>query len=147
MAGARRTTSRIALVAVLVVTISAAVTAAPSAMMPAAQAMCRGAGNPVITKFVDPDGRVLARENAVSGTCNRDGTYRGKIADTFRDGRCALVRFKDAGSVNTQGIDCAVGDGAVRYSFNDRNGDHRAKVKVCPQGLCRYTEWKIWYGY
>lgn len=51
------------------------------------------------------------------------------------------AQFRDAGIVSTQGIDCTTNSSAVQYSFFDRNGDHSAYIRVCPQGLCGSFAW------
>jgi hypothetical protein len=108
---------------------------------------CAGQGNPAELTIRDQQGRLHAREWHVAGTCNGDGTYRGHVADTFEDGRCALVKFMDAGITSTQGIDCTADDGPVQYVFNDRNGDHRAQIKLCLEGLCPEAPWWPIQGY
>lgn len=135
------------MVAVFTFAAFVVVAAAPSGMLGSASADCQGAGSP--ERFNRHwNGHLAAVEDAVDGACNQDGTYRGTIADVAADGKCAIVKFRDAGIISTQGIDCSANDGPVHYVFNDRNGDHRAEIKVCVEGQCPNLKWNrdIW-GY
>lgn len=107
---------------------------------------CNGQGNGGEITIRDPQNRLRAREWQVSGTCNGDGTYRGNVADTFEDGRCATARFRDAGVVSTQGIDCTADNGPVEYVFNDRNGDRSAYIQLCVDGVV-CSSWILIRGY
>lgn len=115
-------------------------------MLSSAQASCAATGNPSeITQFVG--GNLVAREVNVAGTCNSDGTYRGTIGDRREDGVCAQAIFRDAGVVNVQAFDCSANNGPVEYSFNDRNGNNRAEIKVCIEGTCAGAPWFEIRGY
>jgi hypothetical protein len=107
---------------------------------------CNGQDNGGEIRLFDPQGRLRAREWQVSGTCNGDGTYRGNVADTFLDGQCATARFRDAGVVSTQGIDCSADNGPVEYVFNDRNGDRSAQIQLCVDTVA-CTSWIEIRGY
>jgi hypothetical protein len=107
---------------------------------------CLGQGEGREIQIRDGQGRLRAREWQVSGTCNGDGTYRGNVADTFQDGACATVRFRDAGIVSTQGIDCSADNGPVEYVFNDRNGNRDADMQLCVDGIA-CTPWLNIWGY
>ena len=63
------------------------------------------------------------------------------------DGKCALVRFRDAGVVSTQGIGCTANNGPVEYVFYDRNGNNNADIKVCIEGTCDDFPWLNIWGY
>jgi hypothetical protein len=146
MTGHVRLLSRVAMVGLLVVA-GFAVMSAPNGLVSSAHASCYGSGNLVpIDSYIGTD--LVARETAVAGTCNGDGTYRGNIGDRRAgDGWCALALFRDAGVVSTQGIDCTADNGPVEYSFNDRNGDRRAEIKVCFEGSCANFHWIPINGY
>lgn len=108
---------------------------------------CLGEGNKVPAVFYNLQGQIAAREWAQDGACNGNGVYRGVVADTLVDTKCALVKFRDAGVVSTQGTDCSADDGGREYAFWDRNGDHRTEFKLCIEGLCDNVGWAPIYGY
>jgi hypothetical protein len=137
---------RSALVLAFVLTASLAVVLGPVSMLPSAQATCAGVG---VTGQIDQNygGHVVASESNLAGACNADGVYRGTIADRREDGKCALVKFRDAGVVSTQGIDCTANNGPVEYAFYDRNGNNNADIKVCIEGTCDDYPWLNIWGY
>lgn len=137
---------RSALVLAFVLTASLAVVLGPASVLPAAQATCAGAG---VTGQIDQNygGHVVATEANVAGACNADGVYRGTIADRREDGKCAQVKFRDAGVVSTQGIDCTANNGPIEYVFYDRNGNNNADIKVCIEGTCDSYPWLNIWGY
>jgi hypothetical protein len=140
-----RALSRLAVVGAFVAAGFAAVVVAPGSALPSASAACYGPGDPFAIELV-VNGTLRAREVNVDGACNADGTYRGTIGDRREDGKCAMAQFQDAGVVSTQGIDCSANNGPVGYVFNDRNGDHRALIRVCLEdGPC--TVWFEIRGY
>ena len=137
---------RSALVLAFVLTASSAVVLGPASVLPSADATCAGAGVPGAIEQIY-GGNVVAREANVAGACNTDGVYRGTIGDRREDGKCAQVKFRDAGVVSTQGIDCSANNGPVEYVFYDRNGNNNADIKVCIEGTCDDYPWLNIWGY
>jgi hypothetical protein len=137
---------RSALVLAFALAASLAVALGPTSVLPSAHATCAGAG---VTGQIDQNfgGHVVATEANVGGACNADGVYRGTIADRREDGKCAQVKFRDAGVVSTQGIDCTANNGPVEYVFYDRNGNNNADIKVCIEGTCDDFPWLNIWGY
>lgn len=138
--------SRLGMVAVLISAAFVVTIVGPTSLLPSAKATCLGQGNPA-TIYSYYNGTLRGKEWAVLGTCDGDGIYRGKVSDLKTDGRCMYAKFMDAGIVSTQGIDCTTDNTGVQYSFYDRNGDHSAYIKVCPEGLCGDFAWIHIWGY
>lgn len=59
-------------------------------------------------------------------TCNRNGVYYGKIADTYTDGSCLSIQFFDPETVyvGTQGTSCD--SAGYNFTFWDQTGDVEA---------------------
>ena len=91
------------------------------------------------------NGHIVARERAISGTCDGDEIYNGQLADPYNDGYAARARFKDGSYNGIAGY--ATTSAWNSYRFYDQTGDSTAYFQVYSSPASRPSYWEINRGH
>jgi len=113
----------------------------------AADAICRGAGNPAAVYTYDANSNLVAEEALTwpGNTCNNDYTYQGAVLDPITDGSCAYAYYLEPLAYYAlQGASCTTGAWNF-YTYNDTIGANSVYVSVRPSYL--NDSWILSSGY
>jgi hypothetical protein len=112
-----------------------------------ADAICTGAGQPLMISHQDASGTVVAAEGAPypGTTCNSDFVYTGLVLDAVTDGSCAYVYYVEPLVYSAQqGVSCTTGSWNA-YGYVDSIATNSVFVSVRPSYLA--DEWWVSRGY
>jgi hypothetical protein len=82
-------------------------------------------------------------EDYVTGTCDGDYTYHGRLYDEKTDGSCVWVEYADMDYTGLQAQSCDAA--GVEYWYFDTRGNNAAYMRVCRNQGC--DGWLATFGY